>query len=143
MTRIAAEWTNPHLAGDGGRNWKMGQGYTGGAWHRAETNANGDVVLSDTTPEHIAQEYPVAGRDPDRERHYRSVAAIPILIRHNNEVWGVVTATSDRVGMFDRSGPGLQNVEMIRDVARIAALLAGLSGPGHRPRAARKPKAAS
>lgn len=143
MVRIAAEWTNPDLAGNGGRNWKKGQGYTGGAWHRAETNPNGDVVLSDTTPDHVAEEYPVEGRDAERERHYKSVAAIPILIRHNNEVWGVVTATSDRIGMFDRSGPGRQNVEMIRDIARIAALLAGLNGQPPRRRAAPKPAAAS
>ena len=140
MVRIAAEWTNPDLAGNGGRDWKKGQGYTGGAWHRAETNPNGDVVLSDTTLEHIAQEYPVDGRDPNRERHYKSVAAIPILIRHNNEVWGVVTATSDRVGTFDRTGPGLQNVEMIRDIARIAALLAGLSGQSPEQAAGNRPR---
>lgn len=143
MTRIAAEWTNPELAGNGGRNWKKGQGYTGGAWLRAETNPNGDVVLSDTSPDHIAHEYPVEGRDPQRERLYMSVAAIPILIRHNNEVWGIVTATSDRVGMFDRTGPGLQNVEMIRDIARIAALLAGLNGQAPKQRPAKKPPLAS
>lgn len=128
MVRIAAEWTDPALAGKDGRAWKKGRGYTGGAWHKAEGNPNGDVIISDTRPKHVAREYPVDNRDPDREALYKSVAAIPILIRNNNEVWGVVTATSDRVGMFAQEGPGLQNVETIRDIARIAALLAGLNG---------------
>ncbi|MCE3460719.1 GAF domain-containing protein, partial [Staphylococcus aureus] len=77
-------------------------------WHKAEANPDGEVILPDTAQDYILSEYPVPDRDPRREELYRSVASIPILIRHNNEVWGVVTATSNRPGVFDRSGPGLQ-----------------------------------
>ncbi len=143
MVRIAAEWTDPELAGSGGRNWRKGQGFTGAAWHKAEANPNGEVILADTAHDYILSEYPVPDRDPRRERLYRSVASIPILIRHNNEVWGVVTATSDRPGVFDRSGPGLQNVDVVRDVARIAALLAGLNSPTPRARARARSKPAA
>ncbi len=54
----------------------------------------------------------------------------------------MVTATSNRPGVFDRSGPGLQNVDVVRDIARIAALLAGLNAPAPPGRARGKPAAA-
>ena len=129
MRRIAAEWTNPELALKGGRSWKLGSGYTGMAWQNALHNPNGDVVIGDTAEPLIRTQYPVDPYDPERECLYRSVAAIPILVDSGNEVWGVVTATTDRPNVFvrDRENIKVQNVEMVRDIARIAALLAGLN----------------
>lgn len=135
MIRIAAQWTDPERAGSKPRAWSLGKGYTGVCWNLAQTNRYSDVVESDTTRPYCARQYPVENADPDREKLYRSVASIPILIGRKNEVWGVVTATSDRAGVFDREASAalaMQNVEMIRDVARIAALLAGVA-PRRRP----------
>lgn len=128
MCRIAAQWTDPERASAGGRDWGLGQGYTGVAWNNARVNPAGDVIEADTLMEHCRTQYPVEHADPQREALYRSVAAIPILVGGTNEVWGVVTATSDRPGVFKRDDPKVtvQNVDMIRDIARIAALLAGL-----------------
>lgn len=128
MRRIAAQWTDPALAAKGGRDWHLGQGYTGVAWQNGLTNPNGDVIIGDTQAPGVPAQYPVPKPDPQREALYRSVASIPILVKSQNEVWGVVTATTDRPNVFVRDMENLkvQNVEMIRDVARIAALLAGV-----------------
>lgn len=128
MTRIAAEWSDPERAGENGRAWPQGQGYTGVAWARAVGNPGAEVIEPDTTLPHIASEYPVPSRDLGREALYLSVASIPILVGQGNEVWGVVTATFDRKDAFKRGGTWLerQNVDVIRDVARFAGLLAGL-----------------
>lgn len=129
MCRIAAQWTDPEKAAAGGRNWGLGQGYTGVAWNNAKVNPAGDVIEADTTMEHCRTQYPVEHADPTREALYRSVASIPILVGGTNEVWGVVTATSDRSGVFKRDDSKItvQNVDMIRDIAHISALLAGLA----------------
>jgi hypothetical protein len=128
MYRIAAEWTDPERASTGGRSWAFGKGFTGVAWQLACTNRKGDVVEADCSGAEIADKYPVDDPNPEREALYRSVAAIPIFVGATNEVWGVVTATTDRIGVFkrDRSNLQVQNVDTIRDVARLAALLAGL-----------------
>lgn len=128
MCRIGWQWTDPAKGEAGGRSWKLGQGYTGSAWNNALVNPDGDVIEADTHLEHCRKQYPVENSQASRENLYRSVAAIPILVGATNEVWGVVTATSDRSSVFQRdtSNVKVQNVDMIRDVARIAALLAGL-----------------
>lgn len=125
MCRIAAEWTDPDKALAGGRSWAIGKGYTGVAWQNATTNPNGDVIIPDTSKHEIRAQYPVDDWNPDRESLYRSVAAIPILINERNDVWGIVTATSDRIGVFERDSENInvQNVDVIRDVATVAALL--------------------
>lgn len=128
MIRIATQWTDPERASGGGRNWALGKGYTGVAWRNAMTNPRGYVVIPDTGLPHVRTEYPVDDGDPEREKLYRSVAAIPILIGGTNNVWGVVTATTDRTHVFghDTATLAVQSIDMIRDIARIAALLSGL-----------------
>ncbi|MBX9796772.1 hypothetical protein [Sphingomonas sp.] len=143
MCRIAAQWSDPEKAAAGGRDWALGQGYTGVAWNNARVNPAGDVIESDTSLDHCRAQYPVEHADPKREALYRSVAAIPILIGKDNTVWGVVTATSDRAGVFTREPTHVtvQNVDMIRDIARVSALLAGLPDPpDDSPRAAGRQK---
>lgn len=126
MHRVGWVPTNVHKAGDRrGRNWRKGYGYTGVAWEAVERGERGGVVEPDTTHEHVRRRYPVPTADPIREELYKSVAAIPILVGGKDEVWGVVTVTSDRTGVFGH-GPGLpfQSVGMVTDIATVAALLA-------------------
>lgn len=128
LYRIAAEWSDPSRRDADGRSWGPGQGYTGVAWAQAMANPAAIVIEPDTSLPYIITQYPVPHRDPAREQLYLSVAAIPILIGKEDGVWGVVTATFDRKGVFSRDGDHIhrQNIEVIRDIARCAGLLAGL-----------------
>jgi hypothetical protein len=127
MMPIAREWTDRAMSAEAGRGWIKGEGYTGVLWSLAETNARALVVEPDTSLPGIRQKYPVPDRDEEREKRYRSVASFPILIGKENRIWGAVTATSDRVGVFDHSGKlARQGVETVRDVALAASLLAKL-----------------
>lgn len=140
MLPIAREWTDkedPNL----GRHWKMGYGYTGAVWAMAAANPKASVIEADTLLPEARQRYRVENADEVREQCYRSVASFPILIGKKNEIWGVVTATSDRAGVFgvvDRKGDpagqskgdlAWQSVETVRDLALAAGLLAKLGKP--------------
>lgn len=110
-------------------SWKKGRGYTGTVWNDATANVNAEVVLSDTTLPEVRVRCPVDDPDPEREARYLSVAAYPIRIERSQNVWGVVTATIDRKHVFAREGDKArptQGVEMVEDIAYVAALLAGL-----------------
>lgn len=126
MQPIAREWTDVREAANLGRSWKRGEGFTGSLWSLAHDNRKASVVEPDTQkPE--AHRYKVDSADPERERRYRSVASFPILVGRENEIWGVVTATSDRPGVFDHTGDlARQSVETVRDIALVASLLAKL-----------------
>ncbi len=111
-------------------SWAKGKGYTGTLWNDATANAKADLALPDTTAPGIREKFPVDDFDPEREARYISVAAFPILIERTENVWGVVTSTIDRTGVFERiDGRATQGVEMVRDIAYVAALLAGLDAP--------------
>lgn len=126
MRPIAREWTDARETTTLGRQWKRGEGFTGYLWSLAQDNREASVVEPDTQkPE--AQKYKVNTADARRESRYRSVASFPILVGRDNEIWGVVTATSDRAGVFDHQGDlARQGVETVRDVAMIASLLTKL-----------------
>lgn len=126
MKPIAREWTDRSETASLGRSWAKGDGYTGYLWSLAQDNPRASVVEQDTQrPE--SQHYKVPTPDPVREGRYRSVASFPILIGEKNTIWGVVTATSDRAGVFDHTGDlARQSVETVRDVAMVASLLAKL-----------------
>lgn len=126
MYPIAREWTDS-LASAGGRSWRKGRGYTGVLWGLASDNPEASVVESDTMLPAARRRYPVEIRDESREARYRSVASYPITVGPKDGVWGVVTATSDRAGVFDHEGDlARHSAETIRDVALIAGLLATL-----------------
>lgn len=126
MKPIAREWTDS-AASAGGRAWPKGRGYTGVLWSLACGDPKASVVEPDTSLASVKKKYPVDNPDPDREDRYRSVASYPILIGKDNEVWGIVTATSSRKGVFDHEGRlPRQSAEAIRDVALIASLLVKL-----------------
>lgn len=126
MRPIAREWTDAPEATTLGRHWKRGEGYTGHVWSLAQDNREASVVEPDTQrPE--AQKYMVKTADAKHEARYRSVASFPILVGKDNDIWGVVTATSDRAGVFDHQGDlARQGVETVRDIAMIASLLTKL-----------------
>ncbi len=127
MIPIAREWTDRNRAAEDGRSWVKGEGYTGVLWNLAETNPKASVVEPDTSLPGVREKYPVTNRDDEREDRYLSVASFPVLIGKENLIWGAVTATSDRRGVFDHSGNmARQSVEAVRDVALAASLLAKL-----------------
>lgn len=111
-------------------SWRKGRGYTGTVWNDATANVNAELVIPDTTLAEVRARCPVDDPDPEREARYVSVAAYPIRIRRSQNVWGVVTATINRKNVFARVGENAkptQGVEMVEDIAYVAALLAGLS----------------
>lgn len=125
MRPIAREWTDAHAASSLGREWKRGEGYTGRLWSLAHDDREVSIVEPDT--QRPAAQYRVENADPAREARYRSVASFPILIGSQDDIWGVVTATSDRAGVFDHVGDlARQSVETVRDIAMVASLLAKL-----------------
>jgi hypothetical protein len=126
---IASQWTNPAAAKSIKEYWEPNDGFTGHAWANAKGTPTAELILADTWPENVARLYPRKGEfNREREKLYRSVATIPILTQGKNQVWGVVTATTSRKDVFNPNEEAgkVQNVAMIRDVASVAALLAGL-----------------
>lgn len=123
LVRIAAVWADRAGEQTAGRSWKRGEGYSGVTWRDAA-----EVIEEDTSDLRAIRRYMIPGsktRDYDLER-YRSVASVPIFAGPDQAVWGVATATSDRVGRFKDEPPQgeVQAVDMVRDVAGIVALLA-------------------
>lgn len=123
--RIAAGWADRAGAQSDGRSWRMGEGYTGVAWRDGT-----EIIEEDTSTPAAQRRYRVVGqkaRAYDAAR-YRSVVSVPIRAGAEHAIWGIVTATSDRVGRFQDEAPGseIQAVDMVRDVAGLMALLAVL-----------------
>lgn len=121
-SRVAAAWVDQAGARNPGRSWPKGEGYTGVAWRDGV-----EVIEADTsTPAAMRRYHVLAARSrPYDSGRYRSVAAIPVSGAPGGDLWGVVTATSDRIGRFQDEEPGgpLQAVDVIRDVAGMIALL--------------------
>lgn len=105
------------------RSWRRNEGFVGAAWV-----SNRDTIIEDCREPQVAADYPVpAGcrRDYDADR-YRSMAVIPIRLGAERRVWGLVAASSDRIGRFRRD-PGnrqVQTVDTVRLVARMTGLMA-------------------
>lgn len=123
LVRIAAAWADRAGEQSAGRSWKKGEGYSGVAWRDGA-----EVIEEDTSDPRAMRRYVVSSersREYDVER-YRSVAAVPIFAGSDQQIWGVATATSDRLGRFKDEPPQgeVQAVDMVRDVAGIMALLA-------------------
>ena len=120
MEKIAALWNDATTSARPSRSWRRGEGLTGVAWRNERP-----VVVADMTNPGLGEECQGTGdkhRDHDRQR-YRSAASYPVVV--DGAVWGVVTATSDRVGRFDLTGTdGPEAARVIEDVAGHTALLA-------------------
>lgn len=105
------------------REWAIGEGYAGAAFARDR-----EVVLHDAqNPSVLALLHvPTDKLRPQDAAKYRSLAAVPVRVAGIDRPWGVVIATSDKLGRFDSSetGEGAISAQAIRMVAGMIALLA-------------------
>jgi hypothetical protein len=105
------------------RVWLRKEGFIGAAW-----DGSRDVVVPDTSRDEIADIYPVplAKQSVKDKEVFRSVAAIPVRIRGDEQIWGVVFGSSNRVERFRRiQDPGSeQGVATVRAIAGMTAVLA-------------------
>lgn len=117
------------------RSWKKGEGYSGQAWMQAD-----EVVVPDSflVPDsyHVKN---LSEKSPDQRaelKRYRSVAAVPILVGRSNEVWGVVSVTTDRPNKFSTTSldddVAAQNVETVRILAKMIAVLVACCATSHK-----------
>jgi hypothetical protein len=127
MERIAVHWAD--RIGEQGRprRWRKREGFTGWAWHDGD-----ELIVHDINDQMYAGRYqgPVEKRrDGDADR-YVSAAAIPIRVGVEDEIWGYVTATSNKPGRFKRDPTNLQsqNVETVRVLARLIATQVAIRG---------------
>jgi len=105
----------------GTRVWPVGVGHTG------STYAKGDETV---VPDLAALQLGTLDRLPSRFSHptdsqrYRSIAAIPVRVLNDPELWGVVVATSDRPSRFalEHDEKGSLSAEVVRAVAGIVGL---------------------
>lgn len=102
------------------RKWKEGTGIAGVAF-----SIRDEVIIPDLQTEGVSAVFGANAnevRTYDSER-YRSMIAIPITVGKNDEPWGVVSATNDRVDHFSAfQGNGLTNHEGARALADMVAL---------------------
>ena len=123
LNRIAAARADRLSERNNPRSWKRNEAFVGAAWHSAR-----DLIIEDSSDPQVAEDYPVPQdkqRDYDADR-YRSMAAIPVRLGPDQMIWGVVAASSNRVGCFRRD-PGdrqVQTVDTVRAMARMIALMA-------------------
>ena len=120
MVRIAVVWADRQAQHKSARDWYLGEGFTGLAWKE-----KGEVIVKDATDTEHGQRYDIstAKELPSDKEKYISVAAIPIKVGTQDDVWGVVTATSNKVGRFMRRPNDIhsQNVDTVRVLARLIA----------------------
>jgi hypothetical protein len=109
------------------RSWKKGEGYSGLAWLSAN-----EVVVPDTMALPISLHTNnlghQAGGDPEAElRRYRSVVSVPIFVGPSDEVWGVVSVTTNQPNKFSTHSVdddvAAQNVETVRILSKMVAVL--------------------
>ena len=120
MERIAVHWANRGGENQAARSWKKQQGFTGWAWHD-----NREVIVSDARYNELVGKYfaEKGNQVQDDKDLYVSAAAIPIRTGANDEIWGIITATSNTAGRFkgDPHDAQSQNVETVRVLARLIA----------------------
>ena len=108
------------------REWPPGQGYAGAAFARDR-----EVILADAqTPQVLSMlNVPMDLARPEDGSKYRSVAAVPVRVAGLDPPWGVVIATSDRIGRFDpgETGPGAVGAQAIRVLSGMLAILVAAS----------------
>ena len=109
------------------RLWPVGVGIGGIAAARKVAVVCPDLYARDAgTALHLAEE--MAEKDTDRE-HYRSMMAVPIMVGPENNLWGVVVATSSKPSHFGGKALGLEPEETVRALAGIVALAVAVVSP--------------
>lgn len=120
MRRIAFVWAERSMEKRPAREWRKKEGFTGVSWQRDD-----EVIEADVLAPGVVEQYPVSleMQKPDDNQRYVSVAVIPIRVGRDDDMWGSVTATSDRAGRWRReaSNPGQQNVMAVRLLAQLIA----------------------
>ena len=107
------------------REWRLNEGLVGTVWATKR-----DAIIKDYRDARVPQDYPMPDelkRDYDADR-YRSMAAVPIIVGPQKEIWGVVAASSDVTGRFTRDPQNdkTQAVDTIRALSRASALLVAI-----------------
>lgn len=128
MKRVAVQWAERDGESKPGRNWKIREGFTGWAWADAEDLIVGNANDPEWNGKYAAPEDKKIGSDAER---YVSAAAIPIKVGATDEIWGVVTATSNFENRFKRNPQDVrsQNVDTVRVLARLIATQVALRSP--------------
>jgi hypothetical protein len=115
------------------RTWPEGRGVAGIAFSN-----NQEILIADLAApaaQAIFQPVDLTRRyDDDR---YRSIIAAPVAVAGSDRPWGIITATSDRVGHFNHDQEtGLKPEEAIRVLANYAALSVAIMDARERARSA-------
>lgn len=123
LSRIAVSRGDRRSEEAPARTWRRNEGLVGAVWQ-----SDRDSVIEDAHDPRVAADYPVPeekARSYDSDR-YRSMAAIPIRVGGTQAVWGVVAASSNVPNRFrrDPTNERAQNVDTVRTIARMIALLA-------------------
>jgi len=108
------------------RTWGVGEGVAGHCYRRRkeiiiENINNGDADLLHV-PEHLAK--------PDDATKFVSFGAIPIVVPHSDQLWGVLVVTSDEEQRFEKRGPAGINAE-IEPARMLAGMIALLVAVAH------------
>ncbi len=114
------------------RVWPEGVGIAGIAYSNAR-----EVVIPDLGADGVQSVFGPrdATRQYDVER-YVSMVAVPIMVEGRDKPWGVITATSDRVGHFHgKPEAGFKTDEPIRAVGSFIALAVAIQDQRDRARA--------
>jgi len=109
-----------HPSQGGGRTWGRGEGHVGKAFVNAKAIITGDATHPEVAPLSAAPNSKVKDYD---ESLYLSYASIPIgpLLDDKGLPYGVLVATSDRTGRFDK-----ENTAILVHIADIIASLVSL-----------------
>lgn len=125
MRRVAFAWADRSMEKQKGREWRKKEGFTGVSWQRDD-----EVIEVDVTLPGVTEHYPIptSKQKLDDSQRYISAAVIPIRVGRKDEMWGSVTATSDRSGRWQRapSNPREQNVLAVRLLAQLIAMQVAL-----------------
>ena len=120
MQRVAVHWAERNGEDREGRTWRQREGFTGWAWSEAQEVVVADAYDAEWNGRFAA---PAAKQHGTDNQRYVSAAAIPIKVGPHDEIWGVVTATSNVAGRFRRNPHDVrsQNVDTVRVLARLIA----------------------
>lgn len=127
MKRIASNWADRGAEENDTRTWRLGKGWTGMAWQYGEEGRTDNfVVLKDSSDPDILHIFDTDKQEePTDYERFRSVACIPFNIVGESGVFGVVTATSSRLGAFavKPGTSGRRNFDTIKSFTSVIVAL--------------------
>jgi hypothetical protein len=122
LRRVAALWEDEAAELADKRSWRKSQGWTGAAWARGMPQIEADATSASAKARYdVGENY-----RPEDDSRFRSVAAVPFRVGADTEVFGVVTATSQRSGSFsaDTTTKGGRNVAAIKSLTQLISVVA-------------------